>query len=72
VGRCLSTSWKVTISIEGGAHKMSIFDVISLIMSIMAVTLVFGGLALIVTLFGDYANVRALLNTLYNILLPLL
>ncbi len=51
---------------------MSIFDVISLIMSIMAVTLVFGGLALIVTLFGDYANVRALLNTLYNILLPLL
>jgi hypothetical protein len=51
---------------------VNISDVIGLIMSILSVTLVFGALAQILTLFGDYVNARALLNTLYNILLPLL
>jgi hypothetical protein len=59
-------------SIEGGTHKMSMFDIIGVIMSIVAVTLTYGGLALIVTLFGDFVGATALLNTMYNVLLPLL
>lgn len=51
---------------------MTIVDFIGVLMSTIAVTAVFGALALILTLFGDYVNARALLNTMYNILLPLL